>query len=133
MDSKSLEFFCRYSIKKRGQKATMNTIFRGTEHIRYDSVNLYDSLKMFEKYFRHLPDTLKNDIMTDGFTEFNHNALSSLAYRYENKNIIFSYTDEEKNLEDEIKDIHSACLKIPTSSAKSAARFTTAWQVILNV
>lgn len=103
VDSKSLEFFCRYSIKKRGQKATMNTIFRGTEHIRYDFVNLYDSLKMFEKYFRHLPDTLKNDIMTDGFTEFNHNALSSLAYRYENKNIVFSYTDEEKNLEDEIK------------------------------
>lgn len=102
VEPKSLAFFCRCSIKKRGQKAAMNSIFRSVENYRDDINNLYDGLKMFEKYFKRIPATLKNEIMADGFTDFNHNALATLAYQYENKNVVFSYSGEQKALEDEL-------------------------------
>lgn len=111
LDAKSLACFCRFSIKKRGQKATMNTILRSHEDFHIFS----DGLKMFSKYYKHLPKTLKDDILTDGFTEFNHNALASLAYQYENKNITFSYTQAEKKLED---DIEGYSFRLPESSYK---------------
>lgn len=99
VNPKDLAFFCKFSIKKRGQKATMNTLLKNHE----DYYTYYDALKMFCKYFKHLSDVLKKDILEDGFTDFNHNALSTLAFRYENKNITFSYTPEEKKLEDNIQ------------------------------
>ena len=105
VNAKSLAFFSRYSIKKRGQKSTLNILLKDTG----DFMNFYDGLKMFEKYFKHIPASLKKDILTDGFTEFNHDALSTLAFHYENKNITFSYSDEQKALEDEI-DGYCFCL-----------------------
>jgi hypothetical protein len=77
----------------------MNTLLKNHE----DHYTYYDALKMFCKYFKHLSDVLKKDILEDGFTDFNHNALSTLVFRYENKNITFSYTPEEKKLEDNIQ------------------------------
>ena len=106
---KDLAFFCHYSIKKRGQKATMNTILKDVG----SNENLYDGLAMFTRYFKHIPETLKADILTDGFTQFNHDALANLAYRYENKNITFSYTDEQKRLED---DIDGYSFRLPENS-----------------
>lgn len=100
----SLAFFCRWSIKKRGQKNTLNTVLKRT-----DLYNYGDALDMFCKYFKHIPDSLKEDILKDGFTEFNHDALSNIAWQYENKNITFKYTDEQKRLEDEI-DGYKFCL-----------------------
>ena len=105
----SLIFFCRYSIKKRGQKATMNTILKDTGPYE----NYFDGLIMFAKYFKHIPESLKTDILTDGFTQFNHDALANIAYRYENKNITFTYTDEQKRLED---DIDGYSFRLPENS-----------------
>lgn len=113
-DPRNLAFFCQYSIKKRGQKATMNTILRKQKESEYQpDYYLYDGLNMFAKYFKHISDTLKNDILTDGFTEFNHDALANIAYRYENKNISFTYTDEQKELED---DIDGYSFRLPDNS-----------------
>ena len=109
VNTRSLAFFCQYSIKKRGQKATMNTILKDTGDHDY----FYDGLDMFSRYFKHIPETLKTDILTDGFTEFNHDALSNTAYRYENKNISFTYTDEQKKLED---DIDGYSFRLPENS-----------------
>lgn len=103
-DDRSLVFFCRWSIKKRGQKNTMNTLLKTN-----DSHNIRDGLIMFCKYFKHIPDSLKEDILKDGFTEFNHDALANISWQYEHKNITFEYTDEQKRLEDEI-DGYKFCL-----------------------
>ena len=103
-DDRSLAFFCRWSIKKRGQKNTMNTLLKTN-----DSHNIRDGLIMFCKYFKHIPDSLKEDILKDGFTEFNHDALANISWQYEHKNITFEYTDEQKHLEDEI-DGYKFCL-----------------------
>ena len=101
---RSLAFFCRWSIKKRGQKNTMNTLLKTN-----DSHNIRDGLIMFCKYFKHIPDSLKEDILKDGFTEFNHDALANISWQYEHKNVTFKYTYEEKRLEDEI-DGYKFCL-----------------------
>lgn len=103
-DDSSLAFFCRWSIKKRGQKNTMNTLLKTN-----DSHNIRDGLIMFCNYFKHIPDSLKEDILKDGFTEFNHDALANISWQYEHKNITFEYTDEQKRLEDEI-DGYKFCL-----------------------
>ena len=50
---------------------------------------------MFARYFNHLPDELVKDILEDGFTKFNHDALSNFSYQLENKNIVFKYSREE--------------------------------------
>ena len=113
VNPRSLAFFCQYSIKKRGQKATMNTILRKTSDFEDLNDYLYDGLDMFSRYFKHIPETLKTDILTDGFTQFNHDALANTAYRYENKNITFTYTDEQKKLED---DIDGYCFRLPENS-----------------
>ena len=112
---KDLAFFCHYSIKNRGQKATMNTILRNTSNYEELNLNDYfrDGLDMFAKYFKHIPETLKTDILTEGFTKFNHDALANLAYRYENKNITFTYTAEQKKLED---DIDGYSFRLPENS-----------------
>ena len=50
---------------------------------------------MFTRYFTHLPDELVKDILEDGFTKFNYDALSNFSYQLENKNIVFKYSREE--------------------------------------
>lgn len=89
----------------------MNTLLKTYD----DSYDFTDGIKMFCKYFKHIPETLKGDILQDGFSEFNHDALSNIAYQYENKNITFKHSKEEKSLEDEI-DGYKFCL--PENSYK---------------
>lgn len=97
----SMAFFARYSIRRRGQLATLNTLLRDTpDSDPFDEKA--DGLDMFHKYFRHVPKKLRKDILTDGFTKFNHDALSNLSYTVKNKKIVFKYTEEQKKLEDEI-------------------------------
>ena len=91
----------------------MNTIRRKTSDFEDLNDYLYDGLDMFAKYFKHIPETLKTDILTDGFTQFNHDALANIAYRYENKNITFTYTDDQKKLED---DIDGYSFRLPENS-----------------
>ena len=100
LDRKALVFFSQYSIKKRGELATMNTLLRKSEEA--DPYMKDDALCMFRSYFRHIPKELRMDILEDGFTRFNHDALAKISYSAENRNITFKYTGEQKNLEDDI-------------------------------
>ena len=100
LDRKSLVFFSKYSIKKRGQLSTMNTILRKSEDVDYFMKD--DAFCMFRSYFRHIPEELRKDILEDGFTRFNHDALCKVSFSAENRNITFKYTGEQKNLEDDI-------------------------------
>ena len=68
---------------------------------------------MFARYFNHLPDELVKDILEDGFTKFNHDALSNFSYQLENKNIVFKYSREQEKLED---DIDSYSFRLPKDS-----------------
>ena len=100
LDRKSLVFFSKYSIKKRGQLSTMNTILRKSEDVDYFMKD--DAFCMFRSYFRHIPEELRKDILEDGFTRFNHDALAKISYSVENRSITFKYSGEQKNLEDDI-------------------------------
>lgn len=100
LDRKSLVFFSKYSIKKRGQLSTMNTILRKSEDVDYFMKD--DAFCMFRSYFRHIPEELRKDILEDGFTRFNHDALCKVSFSTENRSITFKYTGEQKNLEDDI-------------------------------
>ena len=100
LDRKSLVFFSKYSIKKRGQLSTMNTILRKSEDVDYFMKD--DAFCMFRSYFRHIPEELRKDILEDGFTRCNHDALCKVSFSAENRNITFKYSGEQKNLEDDI-------------------------------
>lgn len=100
LDRKSLVFFSKYSIKKRGQLSTMNTILRKSEDVDYFMKD--DAFCMFRSYFRYIPEELRKDILEDGFTRFNHDALCKVSFSAENRNITFKYSGEQKNLEDDI-------------------------------
>ncbi len=100
LDRQALVFFSKYSIKKRDEIATMNTLLRESEGVDYFMKD--DALCMFRKYFRYVPEELRKDILEDGFTRFNHDALSKISYSAENRKITFKYTGEQKNLEDDI-------------------------------
>ncbi|MDY5917340.1 MAG: PcfJ domain-containing protein [Treponema sp.] len=100
LDRKSLVFFSKYSIKKRGQLSTMNTILRKSEDVDYFMKD--DAFCMFRSYFRHIPEELRKDILEDGFTRFNHDALCKVSFSAENRSITFKYSGEQKNLEDAI-------------------------------
>ena len=68
---------------------------------------------MFARYFNHLPDELVKDILEDGFTKFNYDALSNFSYQLENKNIVFKYSREQEKLED---DIDGYSFRLPKDS-----------------
>lgn len=72
-----------------------------------------DGMSMFCKYFRYLPEELKKDVFEDGFTKFNHDALSNFSYQLENKNIVFKYSREQEKLED---DIDGYSFRLPKDS-----------------
>ena len=93
-----LAFFCRISKKQRGELSTFYTLEKSIKNDYF----MLDSLSMFHDYYRNIPKTLIDDILKDGFTEFNHNALTNISYKCENKYIKFRYTKNEKKLEDSI-------------------------------
>ena len=104
VDRKSLVFFCKKCIKMRGEIPCMNLLLKkfydddGNEE-RFEK---NDAMEMFAKYCNRIPSGLKNDILEDGFTKFNHDALSNISYQVENKNIVFKYSPEQRKLEDDI-------------------------------
>ncbi len=92
MDKAALTFFARYSIRKRGQRATLNTLLKvnGIEDKDtgdfLDSTNfVFDGMRMFQKYFKNIPSSLKLDILYDGFTKYNHDALAGVSYHCRHK------------------------------------------------
>ena len=96
IELKSLVFFCRYAIKKRGQLSAMNLLLK-------DGYEKSDAIEMFARYFGDVPEILRADILKDGFTRFNHDALSNISYQAKNKNCVFQYSANQKELEDKIE------------------------------
>lgn len=114
-DRKSFVFFCKKCIKTRGELPTMNLLLK--KNFDEDGDELWyeksDAMDMFAKYFSHLPEELVKDILEDGFTKFNHDALSNISYRVKNKNIVFKYSHEQEKLED---DIEGYIFRLPKDS-----------------
>ncbi len=96
-DFDAIKFFSLYSIEKRGQKATMNTLLK----ISYD-INAVDGLEMFHRYFYKIPEILRNDILYDGFTRVNHDALAQISYQSHHTNKVFQYSPSQQSLCDSI-------------------------------
>ena len=96
-DRKNLVFFCKKCIKLRGEIPCMNLLLKKTydEDGNEDWFEKSDGMDMFCKYFKYLPEELKKDVFEDGFTKFNHDALSNFSYQLENKNIVFKYSREQ--------------------------------------
>ena len=118
---KALIFFLRYSLKHRSEIATLNTFLKTKDGFNNDEnaeemdfyLDKYDAMDMFQKYFRHIPKQLRKDILKDGFTTFNHDALANLTYRVKNKKITFKYSQMQQALED---DIDGYSFRLPQNS-----------------
>ena len=95
---KSLFFFCKYSIKKRGEIATLNTLGQA----RYLDLYFNDGLDMFKQFFHLIPSEIKQKILKEGFTEYYHDILAKISYQAKHRKINFKYSEEQKNLQDEI-------------------------------
>lgn len=118
---KALIFFFRYSLKHRSEIASLNTFLKTKDGFCNDEndgnletyLDKYDAMEMFQKYFRHIPAQLRKDILKDGFTLFNHDALANLTYKIKNKKITFKYSQAQRALED---DIDSYSFRLPQNS-----------------
>ena len=118
---KALIFFLRYSLKHRSEIATLNTFLKTKDGFNNNEnaevmdfyLDKYDAMEMFQKYFRHIPKQLRKDILKDGFTTFNHDALANLTYRVKNKKITFKYSQMQQALED---DIDGYSFRLPQNS-----------------
>ena len=118
---KALIFFLRYSLKHRSEIATLNTFLKTKDGFNNDEntdemdfyLDKYDAMEMFQKYFRHIPKQLRKDILKDGFTTFNHDALANLTYKVKNKKITFKYSQAQQALED---DIDGYSFRLPQNS-----------------
>ena len=109
LERKSLVFFANLCIKQRGEIPTMNILLKEYD----DPYQALDTVDMFHKYYSYIPDELKKDILTDGFTSFNHDALTNISYRAEHKEITFNYSNEQLKLED---DIDGYSFRLPATS-----------------
>ena len=110
IDLRPLKFFTEYSIKERDEIATMNTLLKDKEKSNdWFFYDIQDAMEMFQIFFEHIPEALRNDILRDGFTRFNHDALSNISYRCQNKNQTFKYTAKQRALCDSI-DGYEFCL-----------------------
>lgn len=110
----SLVFFCKKCIKARGELSTIHILSKVNKADSSRPIYEFDdALRMFHRYFRYVPNDLRDEIYHDGFTEANHNALSEISYKCENSNCTFSYTDAQKNLED---DIDGYSFRLPRDS-----------------
>ena len=56
---------------------------------------------------------MRKDILEDGFTRFNHDALEKISYNMDCREITFKYTGEQKKLED---DIDGYSFRLPKTS-----------------
>ena len=112
IDETHLSYFCKKCIKARGELCTIHLLSKAKSD---DNYYFEDSLSMFCRYYRHIPKTLRNEIYHDGFTKFNHDALSEISYKHENENCTFKYTEAQKKLED---DIDGYSFHLPADSYK---------------
>lgn len=95
----SFIFFCEHSIELRGERATWRALNRGKD---LDYQEREDIAKMFRRYYFDLKPEEKKMVLKQGFTKQVHDTLSKIVNNLKNKNFVFTYTEAQKLLEDEI-------------------------------
>ena len=102
--NRRLDFFLHWTLPLKGEKNAWKLVEKGFSFtdgkISFSLLN--DSLNMFQLYFNDLDEETRRSILKDGFTKYNHDLLSNIGKKIKEKNVDFTYTDEEKALEDEI-------------------------------
>ena len=98
VDTDSFIYFMQFCIDKRGEKPAVTIL----EKAGKDEFFSRDAMEMFARYHRYIPRSLRDDILEDGLTEFNHNALANISFQCRNKNTVFDYTASQLRLQDEI-------------------------------
>ena len=92
-------FFCDYSIRLRGERATWRALNREPG---LNKTEMWDIAKQFSRYFKELKAEEREMVLKEGFTKNVHNTLSNIVRNLKQKNQVFTYTEEQKKLEDEI-------------------------------
>ena len=92
-------FFCDYSIRLRGERATWRALNRQPGLGKYES---QDIANQFSHFFKELKPEEREMVLKQGFTLNVHNTLSNIVMNLKQKNLIFNYTKEQKKFEDEI-------------------------------
>ena len=110
----SLVFFCKKCIKARGELSTIHILSKVNQAASSRAFYEFDdALRMFHRYFRSVPNALRDEIYREGFTSSTHDALSEISYKHENENCTFTYTAAQKKLED---DIDGYSFRLPRDS-----------------
>lgn len=94
-------FFSRYSIQKRGERATLNMLkqlLEKSDKSEAAHIRIRVSLELFCNYFKYIPETLKEEILKDGFNGDNHDALAKISRQHTRRNVTFEYTGRQKEL-----------------------------------
>jgi hypothetical protein len=92
-------FFCSYSIPLRGERATWNAINKEPRMYYKDRA---DIARNFQRYFSMLKPEERYMIVHEGFTTRVHDTLSKIIENLQYTNQTFTYSNEQKKLEDEI-------------------------------
>lgn len=116
-NDQNLVFFCKKCIKARGETCTLNLLSKTGTGISgaHPDFAFSDGIAMFRAYFKKIPQFLRDEIYREGFTPTIHDALSEISYKCENENKKFTYTKEQRSLED---DIDGFSFRLPTDSYK---------------
>ena len=92
-------FFCDYSIRLRGERATWRALNRQPVLGKYE---MEDIASQFSRFFKELKPEEREMVLKQGFTVNVHNTLSNIVRNLKEENQSFIYTEAQKKLEDEI-------------------------------
>lgn len=103
-------FFVSEALKRKKERSVWNLIKKSCKAEFFS-----DSLYMFMEYFRFIPAEVLAEIMKNGLTDYYHDVLAGISQRVRNENVVFEYSETQKQLEDEI-DCY--VFKLPENSDK---------------
>lgn len=106
----SFLFFMKYALKYRSEKSVWN-LFLNIKS--YQEAN--DIMHMFLEYSEYLPSEIKNRLVYEGFTKYNHDVLAKNITHLNEKKIEFKYTMSQLELEDEVMGYK---FKLPENTQK---------------
>ena len=95
-----LFFFINFLLESKSERAAWNLLRK----MNPSSAEDVDFLTMFYKTFQYMPDEIKESILRDGASNYNHDLLSKLSWELRTGNIEFRYNKKELALKDEISD-----------------------------
>ncbi|MCR5723673.1 MAG: PcfJ domain-containing protein [Treponema sp.] len=92
-------FFCGYSIPRRGERATWKALNREPALDEYDRSDIAHN---FRRYFTDLKPEEREMVLHEGFTRRVHDTLAKIAMNIQHQNHVFTYTEAQKALVDEV-------------------------------